>query len=175
MAADRSFGDMLECLRHAFRREFALEKFPMLGIVADHRNIRRVAFIAGARMGEIVDAHAHSEAGTAVHLSAVARDLYAACKALADRPVADTHARDHDFRTVGLAFARSLKVRPDIGLHAPDKRHPSLAGTYLQTCLTYACLFGKSPVGAEYQADLPRDVAAHLQGVAQATYGDYLK
>src|ERR1700674_736900 len=64
MAADRSFGDVLECLRHAFRREFALEEFPVPGIVADHRNIRGVAFVAGARMGEIVDPHAHSEPST---------------------------------------------------------------------------------------------------------------
>ena len=32
----------------------------MLGVVADHRNIRGVALVAGARMGEVVDADAHS-------------------------------------------------------------------------------------------------------------------
>ncbi|MDN3918957.1 hypothetical protein [Roseateles violae] len=35
---------------------------------------------------------------------------------------------------VGLAFARSLAQKPELILHAPDKRHPSLAGTYLAAC-----------------------------------------
>src|SRR5664279_3649974 len=64
VAPDRAFGDVLEGFRHALRRQFAREKIPMLGVVADDRNIRRVAFVAGARMGEIVDADAHSAPST---------------------------------------------------------------------------------------------------------------
>src|SRR5450631_1080449 len=64
VAPDRPFGDVLEGLRHAFRREFALKKFPVLGVVADHRNIRGVAFVAGARVRKIVDADAHSAPST---------------------------------------------------------------------------------------------------------------
>src|SRR5664280_399337 len=64
MTPDRAFGDVLESLRHELRREFALEKIPMLGVVANDRNIRGVAFVAGARMGEIVDADAHSDPST---------------------------------------------------------------------------------------------------------------
>jgi hypothetical protein len=41
----------------------------------------------------------------------------------------------------GLAFARSIALRPDINLYAPDKRHPSIAGTYLAAATVYACLF----------------------------------
>src|SRR5512146_2231699 len=64
VALHRAFGDMLEGVQHALRRQFAFEKIPVLGIVADHRNIRCVAFIAGAGMGEVVDADAHSVPST---------------------------------------------------------------------------------------------------------------
>lgn len=45
----------------------------------------------------------------------------------------------------GLAFARALQRRPDLVLHAPDKRHPSPAGTYLAAATLYASLFRRSP------------------------------
>ena len=41
----------------------------------------------------------------------------------------------------GLAFARALKQRPELVLYAPDKRHPSMAGTYLAATTVYAALF----------------------------------
>ena len=86
-------------------------------------------------------------------------------------PLAEAYARmgaENDVMVIpaGQAFARSLAARPDIGLHAPDKRHPSLAGTYLSACLIYECIFAKSPVGLAYVAELPRDIATHLQQVA---------
>ena len=40
----------------------------------------------------------------------------------------------------GLAFARSVSKRPELELYAKDKRHPSLAGTYLAACTVYASL-----------------------------------
>lgn len=70
---------------------------------------------------------------------------------------------------VGLAFANSIAKKPDLNLYAPDKRHPSLAGTYLSAVTAYAALFGKSPVGAKYDAGLGPEAAAHLQQVAQET------
>ncbi|MBK6981951.1 MAG: hypothetical protein IPH30_10940 [Betaproteobacteria bacterium] len=73
----------------------------------------------------------------------------------------------------GLAFARSVARRPDLELYAADKRHPSLAGTYLGACTVYAALLGKSPVGNAYTAGLPADVAAHLQAVAWDTVKEY--
>ena len=69
----------------------------------------------------------------------------------------------------GPAFAASIARRPDINLYAPDKRHPSLAGTYLGAAVTMATLFKKSPVGNSYTAGLPADVAQHLQQVAWDT------
>lgn len=69
----------------------------------------------------------------------------------------------------GPAFAASIAKRPDVNLYAPDKRHPSLAGTYLGAAVTMATLFKKSPVGNSYTAGLPADVAQHLQQVAWDT------
>src|SRR5579864_1633027 len=42
---DWTFGDVLERLCHPLWCQLAFEKIPMLGVVADHRNIRRVAFV----------------------------------------------------------------------------------------------------------------------------------
>jgi hypothetical protein len=69
----------------------------------------------------------------------------------------------------GLAFANSLKKRPDIVLTVADKRHPALAGTYLAACTVLASVYKQSPVGNKYVAGLPADVAAHLQAVAWDT------
>jgi hypothetical protein len=79
--------------------------------------------------------------------------------------------RANDMRIVpaGLAFAASVAKRPDINLYAPDKRHPSLAGTYLGAAVVMASVFKRSPVGNTYTAGLPADVAQHLQTVAWET------
>jgi hypothetical protein len=73
----------------------------------------------------------------------------------------------------GLAFARSLEQRPDIVLHAADKRHPSLAGTYLAAATVMASVYRISPLGNSYTAGLPADVAAHLQNVAADTVREF--
>ena len=84
-------------------------------------------------------------------------------------------ANDNDAFVIpaGLAFARSLSLRPDLGLTIADKRHPTLMGTYLAACTTYAALFKKSPVGLSYLAGLDAAVARHLQTVAGETVQDY--
>jgi hypothetical protein len=73
----------------------------------------------------------------------------------------------------GLAFARSIQQMPELNLYVADKRHPSLAGTYLAACTVYASLFKKSPVGLKYNAGLTPEVAHHLQAVAWETERDY--
>ncbi len=75
----------------------------------------------------------------------------------------------------GLAFARSVAQRPEVNLYAPDKRHPSLAGTYLAANTVYAALFRKSPVGLKYTAGLEEGTARFLQGVAWETVQEYYK
>ena len=73
----------------------------------------------------------------------------------------------------GLAFAAALKQRPGLVLHAADKRHPSVAGTYLAAATVYAALFKKSPEGLKYTAGLDGDTARFLQTVAWQTVQDY--
>ena len=75
----------------------------------------------------------------------------------------------------GLAFARSIALKPELNLYAPDKRHPSLAGTYLSACVVYASIYRKSPVGLAYRAGLDEATAAHLQAVAWETVSAYFK
>lgn len=69
----------------------------------------------------------------------------------------------------GLAFANSIKLRPELNLYVADKRHPSLAGTYLAACVVLASLFKQNPIGSSYTAGLTPDIAQHLQGVAWNT------
>jgi hypothetical protein len=75
----------------------------------------------------------------------------------------------------GLAFARSVSKRPELNLYAADKRHPSLAGTYLAASTVYASLYGKSPVGLKYNAGLDDSTATFLQNVAWDTVQDYYR
>jgi hypothetical protein len=75
----------------------------------------------------------------------------------------------------GLAFARVVKEHPEIDLYIADKRHPTLAGTYLAACTSYAALFGRSPVGLGYTAGLDAATAKALQDAAWATVQDYYR
>ncbi len=74
---------------------------------------------------------------------------------------------------VGLAFARAIAKRPELVLHAADKRHPSLAGSYLAALSTYAALFKKSPEGLKYTAGLDEATAKFLQTIAWETEQAY--
>ena len=69
----------------------------------------------------------------------------------------------------GLAFANSIKARPDVNLYVDDKRHPSLAGTYLAAATVVALVYQTDPTAITYTAGLPADVAAHLRRVALDT------
>jgi hypothetical protein len=73
----------------------------------------------------------------------------------------------------GLAFAKAIARRPELELYQPDKRHPTLAGTYLAACTTYAAVLKKSPVGNPYRAGLDAELAAFLQSVAADTVQEY--
>jgi len=72
---------------------------------------------------------------------------------------------------VGRAFARALAQRPDLTLIIEDKKHPTLAGTYLAACTFYAALQHESPEGLSYTAGLAADDAAFLQRIAWETAG----
>ncbi len=94
-------------------------------------------------------------------------------------PLADaytTAGNDNDAFVipVGLAFARAMAQRPALNLYVADKRHPSLAGTYLAAATTYGALFKKSPVGLKYAAGLDQETAGFLQTTAWETLNAYL-
>ncbi len=69
----------------------------------------------------------------------------------------------------GIAFANSIAKRADLNLYVADKRHPSVAGTYLAACTVLASVYKVNPIGLKYNAGLSADVAAHLQQVAWET------
>lgn len=90
-------------------------------------------------------------------------------QALADEYVAAARNNGAMVIPAGLAFARAIAMRPDVELYVADKRHPSLAGTYLAACTSLATLYGVNPVGLSYTAGLPADVARSLQQAAWET------
>jgi hypothetical protein len=69
----------------------------------------------------------------------------------------------------GYAFANSVAKRPDLSLIIADKRHPTLAGTYLSACTVLASVYKINPIGSKYAAGLSPEVAKHLQTVAWET------
>lgn len=73
----------------------------------------------------------------------------------------------------GLAFARMRARQPELGLYQPDKRHPTLAGTYLAACVVFTALTGRSPVGNSYHAGIDAPTARLLQTVAWETSLNY--
>jgi hypothetical protein len=94
---------------------------------------------------------------------------------LADAYVKVGNANNAMVIPAGLAFAKSIAIRPDLNLYVPDKRHPSLMGTYLAANVVYASLFKKSPIGNGYTAGLDPSVARHLQMVAWDTLKEFFK
>jgi len=58
-------------------------------------------------------------------------------------------ARAHKARmaAAGPAWREVLKARPKLSLHAKDGSHPAAHGAYLNACVFYAALTGRSPVG----------------------------
>ncbi|WP_229176979.1 DUF4886 domain-containing protein [Bradyrhizobium ivorense] len=112
-----------------------------------------------------------------------ARPIFFMSWAYADKPemtaqLAEAYTvagNDNDALVIpaGLAFARAHQKQPELVLHAIDRRHPSVAGTYLASCVVFAALTGKSPVGNSYRAGLDEPTATFLQQVAWDTVQDY--
>jgi hypothetical protein len=73
----------------------------------------------------------------------------------------------------GLAFAKARSKDPKIVLYDPDKRHPSLLGSYLSACTIYAALYKQSPVGNAYTGGIDPKTARFLQEVAWETVNEY--
>ncbi|MGI9199782.1 MAG: SGNH/GDSL hydrolase family protein [Woeseiaceae bacterium] len=74
---------------------------------------------------------------------------------------------------VGRAFANARAARPELELVLPDRKHPTLAGTYLAACTFFAALHGETPLGVDYTAGLNEDNARFLQQVAWESWQEY--
>ncbi|MBW7967129.1 DUF4886 domain-containing protein [Bradyrhizobium sp. BR 10261] len=92
---------------------------------------------------------------------------------LADAYTTAGNANDALVIPAGLAFARVRKLQPELNLYAPDRRHPSPAGTYLAACVTLAALTGRSPVGNSYTMGIDPETAQLLQKAAWDTVQEY--
>jgi hypothetical protein len=55
------------------------------------------------------------------------------------------------------------------GLWQDDGSHPTTKGTYLAACVFYASIFGKSPAGLKFHADLSDSDAAQSQEAGAGT------
>lgn len=94
---------------------------------------------------------------------------------LAEQYTRAGNANDAVVVPAGLAFAKAIAKRPDVELYVADKRHPSLAGTYLAACTVYATLYRRSPVGLSYTAGLSPELATLLQTSAWEALQDYFR
>ncbi len=92
---------------------------------------------------------------------------------LAEQYTIAGNANDALVIPAGLAFAKAIAKRPEIELYQADKRHPSLAGTYLAACTTYAAIYKKSPIGNTYMAGITPELATFLQSTAWETVQEY--
>jgi len=101
------------------------------------------------------------------------KDKPAMTAQLAEQYTKAGNANDALVIPAGIAFAKAIAKRPDIELYQPDKRHPTVAGTYLAACTVYATLYRKSPVGLPYTAGLDRELATLLQASAWDAVQDY--
>ena len=92
---------------------------------------------------------------------------------LAEQYTLAGNANDALVVPAGLAFAKAIQRDAKVNLYNADKRHPSLAGSYLAACVIYASLHGKNPVGNSHKGGLDPKVADFLQQVAADTVKEY--
>jgi hypothetical protein len=101
------------------------------------------------------------------------KDVPAMTAQLADAYTTEANANDAFVIPAGLAFAKSVSRRPELELYQTDKRHPTLAGSYLAAATSFAALTGKSPVGNSYDPGIGMDTVTFLQNVAWDTVREY--
>jgi len=94
---------------------------------------------------------------------------------LAEQYTIAGNANDALVIPAGLAFARSVAKSPGLNLYNADKRHPTLAGSFLGAATIYAALYGKSPAGLKYRAELDETAATFLKETAWETVREYYK
>ncbi len=96
---------------------------------------------------------------------------------LADSIITEANKNGAIALPVGLAFAESLKARPNLVLHQKDKSHPSAAGSYLYSAMVYSLLFHESPEGLKFTGECEKPLkpedAAFLQKTAWQVTKDF--
>jgi len=71
----------------------------------------------------------------------------------------------------GLAFAQSLRERPELILNMPDG-HPTVEGTYLAACVLYRTIYQLSPVDNDYaDKKISTETRDYLQRIAAGNIG----
>lgn len=73
----------------------------------------------------------------------------------------------------GLAFAKALSKKPDLVMYQKDKRHPSIAGTYLAAATIYSAIYKKQAAVSPAVSGLDAETAAFLRSVAWETVQEY--
>jgi hypothetical protein len=115
----------------------------------------------------------YHSARPALFMSWAYKDKPEMTEQLAEQYVRAGNANDALVIPAGIAFANATAKRPDVELYMPDKRHPTLAGTYLASCVVLASVAKQTPVGNPYTAGLDAATAAFLQNVAWQTVQDF--
>src|SRR5688500_1226346 len=70
----------------------------------------------------------------------------------------------------GRAWEGAGQLRPSLNRYAPDREHPSIAGTFLTTAVVYATVFGRDPSALAYlPAGISSDDGAALRRIAWET------
>ena len=92
---------------------------------------------------------------------------------LAEQYAMAGNANDALVVPAGLAFARAMAKRPGVELYQADKRHPSLAGTYLAAATVFTAVTGTSCASSTYTAGLDPDLARFLRETAVETVREY--
>jgi hypothetical protein len=115
----------------------------------------------------------HHGAQPVLFMSWAYKDKPEMTEQLAEQYTRAGNANDALVIPAGLAFAKAMVQRPDVELYIADKRHPTLAGTYLAACVVFASITQQSPIGNSYTAGLDAGTVAHLQNVAWQTVQAY--
>lgn len=68
---------------------------------------------------------------------------------------------------IEAAFAIVRQERPDINLFSSDKKHQSLLGSYLKSCVNYLVIFGDPFGDSPADCGIDPELAAYLRSVAQ--------
>jgi hypothetical protein len=94
-------------------------------------------------------------------------DSYAAMQARIDQSYAAIAAElGADVVPVGPLWRDLRATHPELELWDGDGVHPNRAGSYLAACAFYAAIYGRSPEGNSFLADLPPAQAELLQRAA---------